>query len=98
MVTDFSGTLILSNEFVVMFDIRCIPLFAGQVPTTWGYFWVRAPNVANVATGGKFCHLWLKKWLKKPKSERNDMELRYVHHLTRLNDLIILVWSNVKIG
>ena len=50
-----------------------------------------APNVAHVATGGK-------KWLKKLKSERNKMELRYVHHWTRLNELIIFVWSNVKIG
>ena len=59
--------------------------------TTWGYFLVRAPNVAHVATSGK-------KWLKKPKSERNEMEHRYFHHWTRLNELIILVWSNVKIG
>ena len=28
----------------------------GGLPTTCGYFWVRAPNVAYVATGGK-------KWL-----------------------------------
>ena len=39
MVTDFYGTSILSNEF-------------GQVPTTWGYFWVCAINVAHVDTGG----------------------------------------------
>ena len=34
---------------------------------------------------------------KKPKSVGNEMELRSFHHWTRLDDLIILVWSNVKI-
>ena len=49
MVTDFSGTSILSNEFVII----------GRASTdNLGYFWVRAPNVAHVATGGK-------KWRKK---------------------------------
>ena len=52
------------------------------------YFWVHAPNVA---TSGK-------KWLKLPKSKRDELELRYFHHSTRLDELIILVWSNVKIG
>ena len=47
--------------------------------------------MAHVATGGR-------KLLKKPKFERNEMELRSDHHWTRLNMLIILVWSNVKIG
>ena len=56
-----------------------------------GYFRVCAPNVAHVATGGK-------KWLKKPKSERNDIELVSFHYWTRLDKLIILVWSNVKNG
>ena len=66
-MTDFSGTSILSNEFVVKGS---------------------APNVAHVATGGKT-------WLKKPKSEQNDLEL--VSFLwNRLNEFIILVWSNVK--
>ena len=41
MVTDFSGTSILSNEFLVI---------TGKFPTTWGYIWVCVPNVANVAT------------------------------------------------
>ena len=41
MVTDLSGTSILSNDFVAI---------GRQVPR---YFWVRAPNVAHVATGGK---------------------------------------------
>ena len=43
-MTDFSGTLILSNEFVEI----------GRAST------------GNLATGGK-------KWLKKPKSERNEI-------------------------
>ena len=47
--------------------------------------------MASVATGGK-------KWLKKPKPEANEMELLFLHHWTRLDELIILVWSNVKIG
>ena len=81
MVTDFFGTYILSNDFVVI-DM-------GQVPTTWGYFWVCAPNFSHVATGGK-------KWLKKPKSERNYIEFVPFHYWTRLDELIILVWSNVK--
>ena len=52
MVTAFSGTSILSNEFVVI----------GRASTdNLGVIWVRAPNVAHGATGGK-------KWLKKPKS------------------------------
>ena len=75
MVTDYSGTSILSNEFVVI----------GRASTdNLGFFWVCAPNVAHLATGGK-------KWLKKPKFERNEMELRSFRHWTRLNELIILV-------
>ena len=63
MVTDFFGTLILSNEFVVI----------GRASTdNLGYFWVCAPNVAHVTTGGE-------KWLNKPKSERNDIELVSFH-------------------
>ena len=42
-----------------------------------------------VATGGK-------KWLKKTNSEQNDIELVSFHYWTRLDELIILVWSNVK--
>ena len=54
-MTDFFGTSILSDEFVMI----------GRTSTdNLGYFWVRAPNVPHVATGGK-------KWLKKPKYERN---------------------------
>ena len=49
MVIDFSGTSIFINEFVEI----------GRGSTdNLGYFWVRAPNVAHVATGDK-------KWLKK---------------------------------
>ena len=39
-----------------------------------------------------------KKWLKKPKSERNDIELESFHYWTRLDELVILVGSNFKIG
>ena len=53
MVTDFSVTSILSNEFVVIGRAR-------------------------------------------PKSERNDIELVSFHYCTRLDELIILAWSNVK--
>ena len=49
------------------------------------------PNVVLVATGGK-------KWLKIPKSKRKKIELRSFHHSIPLHELIILVWSNVKIG
>ena len=49
MVTDFSGTSILSNEFVVI----------GRASTdNLGVLLGRVPNVAHAATGGK-------KWLKK---------------------------------
>ena len=37
-------------------------------------------------------------WLKIPKPKRKEIELRYFRHSTRLDELIILVWSNVKIG
>ena len=48
MVTNFSGSSILSNEIVVI----------GRASTdNLGVRWVCAPNVAHVATGGK-------KWLK----------------------------------
>ena len=56
MVTDFSGTSILSNE--------------------------QTQKYPHVATGGK-------KWLKKPKSKRNDLELVSFHYWTRLDELII---------
>ena len=48
-------------------------------------------HVVHVATFGK-------KWLKIPKSKRKEIELRSFHHSTRLDELIILVWWNVKIG
>ena len=41
------------------------------------------------------------RWQKvaqKPKSVRKEKELRSFDHSTRLNELIILVGSNVKIG
>ena len=58
IVTNFFGTSILSNEFVMI----------GRASTNnLGYFWVCAPNVAHVATGGK-------KWLKLPTTERNDID------------------------
>ena len=37
-------------------------------------------------------------WLKKPKSERIDIELVSFHYWTCLGKLIILVWSNVKLA
>ena len=67
MMTDFSGTSILSNEFVVI----------GRASTD--NLGVRAPNVAHVATGGK-------KWLKKPKCERNEMELSVVKRQNRIKN------------
>ena len=66
MVTDYSGTSIFRNEFVV--------IGGASIPTTWGYVWVRAPNVVHVATSGK-------KLLKNPKYERNEMELRSFHYV-----------------
>ena len=36
-------------------------------------------------------HRW-QKWLKKPKSERNDIELVSFHYWTRLDELVILVF------
>ena len=67
--------------------------WVGQVPTVQGWFGVYAHNVVHVATGGK-------KWPKISKSKWNeiDLELRSFHHSTRLDELIILVWSNVQIG
>ena len=53
----------LSNEFVEIGSAGTDNLRA-KVPTTCG------PNMVHVATGGK-------KWLKKLKSERNDIELVY---------------------
>ncbi len=61
------------------------------MPTVQGWFGVYAPNVVHVATGGK-------KWPKIPKSKRNEIELRSLQHSIRLDELIILVWSNVQIG
>ena len=34
----------------------------------------------------------------KPKTKRNEVELSFLHRSIRLHDLIILVWSDVKIG
>ncbi len=41
--------------------------------------------------------MW-QKVAKLSKSKRNEIELRSFHHSTRLDELIILVWSNVQIG
>ena len=74
MVTDFSGTSILSHVFVVI----------GRAITA---------NLGVLLGLRAKCG---KKWLKKPKSERNDKELVSFRYWTRLDELIILVWSNVK--
>ena len=76
MVTDFSGTSILSNELVVI----------GRASTD---------NLGVLLGPRAQCG---KKWLKKTRSERNEIQLISFHHWTRLDELIILVWSNVKIG
>ena len=69
MVTDFSGTSILSYEFVVI----------GRASTD---------NLGVLLGLRAKCG---KKWLKKPKSERNVIELVSFHYWTRLDELIILV-------
>ena len=76
MVTDFSGTLIFSNECVVIGRASHDNL--GVLLGPW-------PQCG---------HRW-QKWPKKPKPERNDMELISFCHWTRLNELISLVWSNL---
>ena len=82
MVTDFSGTSILSNEFVVI----------GRASTdNLGVI------LGLHAQCGQCGHRW-QKVAQKTKSERNKMELKSFHHWTRLNKLIILMWPNVKIG
>ena len=66
MVTDFSGSLIFSNEFVVI----------GMASTdNLGGLWVCAPNAAHVARG----HRW-QTVAQKPKSERDDKELVSFHN------------------
>ena len=82
MVTDFSGTSILSNELVVI----------GRASTD-NLGVLLGPR----AQCGPCGHRW-QKVAQKPKSERNEIELVFFHHWTRLDELIILVWSNVKIG
>ena len=79
-MTDFSGTLILSIGFVVI----------GRASTD---------NLGVLlglrAKCGPCGHRW-QKVAQKPKSEQNDIELLSFHYWTRLNELIILAWSNVK--
>ena len=60
MVTDFSGTSILSNEFVVI----------GRASTDNLVVLFGPHAQCGSCTCGK-------KWLKKPKSERNKMELKF---------------------
>ena len=64
-MTDFSGTSILSNEFVVI----------GRASTD---------NLVEFLGPRAQCGPCGKKWLKKPKSERNEMELRSFHHWSRI--------------
>ena len=52
---------------------------------------VRAPIMVQVATSSI-------KWPKKQKFERNKIELRSLHQSIRLDELVILVGSNVQIG
>ena len=70
MVTDISGTSILSNEFVVIgranTDILGVLLEFGSARPIW-------PMWPQVAKSGS----------KNPKSERHEMELRSFHHWTR---------------
>ena len=35
---------------------------------------------------------------QKPKTKKNEIELSCLHHSILLDKLIILMWSNVKIG
>ena len=35
---------------------------------------------------------------QKPRTEQNEIELSCLHHSIRLDELIILMWSDVKIG
>ena len=78
-MTDFSGTYILSNEFVVI----------GRANTD---------NLGILLGLRAKCGPCGEKWLKKLKSERNDIELVSFNYWTRLDKLIILVWSNFKNG
>ena len=59
-MTDFSGTFIFSNEFVVR----------GMASTD---------NLGVLLGPRAKCCPCGKKWLKKQKSERNEIELRYFH-------------------
>ena len=58
---------------------------------TWtnilGEFWVHALIVVHV-----------RHWSKKHKPQLKEIELSYLHNSICLNELITLVWSNVKIG
>ena len=44
------------------------------------------------------CGYRWQKVAQKPKSKRKEIEPRYYHHSIRLDELIILVYLNVKIG
>ena len=57
--------------------------FSGTLILRNEFVVIGAPNVAHVATGGK-------KWLKKPKSERNEMELRVTARLI-LRQLVVIL-------
>ena len=81
-MTDFSGTSILSNEFVVIGRLSTDNLGVLLGPS---------------AQCGPCGHRW-QKVAQKLKYERNEMGLRSFRHWTRLNELIILVWSNVKMA
>ena len=80
-MTDFSGTSILSNEFVVI----------GRASTD-----ILGVLLGLCAKCGPCGHRWQKEAQKKFERNNNDIELVYFHYWTRLDELIILVWSNVK--
>ena len=74
-MTDFSGTSILSNEFVVI---------GRESNDNLGVL------LGPRAQYGPCGHRW-QKVAQKPKSERNEMELGSYYHWTRLNELVILM-------
>ena len=58
------------------------------VPTTWGWFLVHVRNTAHARPQSK-------KWVEKTKS--SEVELSFLHHSIRFDELIISDWSDVKI-
>ena len=63
----------------------------GKYQQPEGSFLVHMPKVTYVTTGGK-------KWLQINKFEWNEIEFRCFHHSICLNELVILVGWNIKVG